>query len=184
LTDVAAAPTPHGCRQHRKNGERKMNRIVILSSWLTATALLCAPSLNASEIDAIPQRFHARVGGFNGFTYEVQLQDGRLEYKRSGGRQKSRYARVRPTTEQWTEFRRELDAIDIWRWRAQYLNPGVTDGTQWSLDLAFQDRAIKTQGSNDYPGTTPDSSGVPSASKAFARYLKAVQQLVGGRAFE
>jgi hypothetical protein len=165
-------------------GTAEMNRPVTLSTWLVAMALLCSRSLLASEPNAIPQRFHARVGGFNGFTYEVQLQDGRLEYARSGGGQKSRRASVRPTMEQWRKFRRELDAIGIWRWRAQYVNPGVTDGTQWSLEVAYPDRALKTQGSNDYPGDAPNPSGVPSASKAFARYLKAVQRLVGGRAFE
>lgn len=149
-----------------------------------AAVLLCSASLKASETNAIPQRFHTRIGGFNGFTYEVRLQDGRLEYERSGGSNNSRHVRVRPTMEQWREFRRELDAIGIWRWRAQYINPGVTDGTQWSLDVAYPDRAIKTEGSNDYPGATPVPSGVPSASKAFTRYLKAVQRLVGGRAFE
>jgi hypothetical protein len=161
-----------------------MSRTVILSTWLTATVLLCVPSLNASEVNAVPQRFHSRIGGFLGFTYELELRDGSLDYRKSGRGQKSEHVRVRPTMDQWTEFRRELDALDVWRWRAQYVNPGVVDGTQWSLDVAYHDRAIKTQGSNEYPGTTPDSSGVPSASEAFTRYLKAVQRLVGGRAFE
>lgn len=149
-----------------------------------ATVLLCSASLKAGETNAIPQRFHIRIGGFKGLTYEVQLQDGRLEYSKLDGGQNSRRVRVRPTMEQWREFRRELDAIGIWRWRAQYLDFRVVDGTQWSLDVAYPDRAIKTQGSNEYPGTTPDFSGVPSASEAFTRYLKAVQRLVGGRAFE
>ena len=159
-------------------------RTVNLSVWLGAAALLLPPSLFATGTGATPQRFDARVGGFLGYTYQVQLQDGLLQYARFGGGHKPTHARVRPTMEQWTEFRRELDAIDIWRWRAQYVNLGVTDGTQWSLDVAFRDRAIKTQGSNEYPGTMPDFSGGPSASEAFTRYLKAVQRLVGGRVFE
>jgi hypothetical protein len=160
-----------------------MSRTVILSTWLTATVLLCSPSVNASEISAIPQRFHTRIGGFLGFTYELQLRDGSLDYRKSGGGQNSEHSSVRPTVEQWTEFRRELDAIEIWRWRAQYSNPRVVDGTQWSLDVAYHDRAIKSQGSNEYPGSTPGDGG-PSASEVFTRYLKAVQRLVGGRAFE
>ena len=161
-----------------------MSRTIILSTLLTATVVLCSTSLNASEINGVPQRFHTRIGGFTGPTYEVQLQDGHLEYARFDGGHNSRHVRVRPTLEQWTEFRRELDAIKIWRWRAEYVNLRVADGTQWSLDVAFPDRAIKTQGSNEYPGTMPDSSGVSSASEAFTRYLKAVQRLLGGRAFE
>ena len=161
-----------------------LKRTVPLSALLLAVALLCSPPLIASKTSAIPQRFHARIGGFMGYTYYVELQDGGLQYTRSGGGQKTMSARVRPTTEQWTEFRRELDALGIWRWRAHYTNPGVADGTQWSLDVAYPDRAIKTEGDNDYPGATANPSGVPSGSKVFARYLKAVQQLLGGRAFE
>jgi hypothetical protein len=159
-------------------------RTVKLSGWLVAVALLLPPSLFATETGAIPERFDARVGGFMGYTYQVQLQDGLLQYARFGGGHKPTHARVRPTMEQWREFRRELDAIDVWRWRAQYSTPGALDGTQWSLDVTYPDRALRTHGNNDYPGAIPHPSGAPSGSKAFTRYLKAVQRLVGGRAFE
>lgn len=159
-------------------------RNVILSTWLVAAVLLCSSSLFAGETNAIPRHFHTRIGGFMGNTYEVQLQDGCLQYETFGRGNKSDPVRVCPTEEQWREFRRELDAIGVWRWREQYSNPGVADGTQWSLDVTYPDRAVKTQGSNNYPGDTPDSSGVPSGSKAFARYLKAVQRLLGGKAFQ
>ena len=159
-------------------------RIVILSAWLGAAVLLCSPSFFVGESEAVPQRFHTRVGGFMGNTYEVQLQDGCLQYETFGRGDKSDQARVCPTAEQWREFRRELDAIGVWRWRAQYSTSGVADGTQWSLDVAYADRTVRTQGSNNYPGAKPDPVGVPSGSKAFTRYLKAVQRLLGGRAFE
>jgi hypothetical protein len=161
-----------------------MRNIITLRTWLVAGVLLCANSLFAGETSAIPQQFHTRIGGFMGNTYEVQLQDGCLQYETSGRGNKSDQARVCPTVEQWREFRRELDAIGVWRWRAQYSTPGVADGTQWSLDVTYPDRAIGTQGSNNYPGDTPDSLGVHSGSKAFTRYLKAVQRLLGGKAFE
>lgn len=119
-----------------------------------------------------------------GHTYEVQLQDGCLQYATFGRGIKSDPVLVCPTVEQWREFRRELDAIGVWRWRAEYSTPGVVDGTQWSLDVIYPDRAVRTQGSNSYPGATPGSFGVPSGSKAFTRYLKAVRRLLGERAFE
>ncbi len=160
-----------------------MQRTANLCALFVVATLLSSPTLNARDKSAIPQRFHAEIGGFKDFTYNVELKGGRLRYTRSGGHG-TRNAHVRPTTEQWREFRRELDAIDVWRWRAQYSNYAVVDGTQWSLDLTYPDKAIRTQGSNDYPGATPDPSGVPSASKMFTRYLKAIQRLLGGRAFE
>ena len=111
-------------------------------------------------------------------------EDGVLQYATFGRGHQAEHAVVRPTLEQWREFRRELDAIGVWRWRAEYSAPGVADGTQWSLDVAYPDRTIRSQGSNNYPGSAPDSFGVSSGSKAFTRYLKAVQRLLGERAFE
>jgi hypothetical protein len=155
-----------------------------LSTLLVAMALLCSPSLFAGETSAVPQRFHTRIGGFMGHTYEVQLKDGCLQYETFGRGNKPDDAHVCPTMEQWKEFRRELDALGVWRWRAQYSTPGVADGTQWSLDVSYSDRAVKTEGSNNYPEAKPDSVGVPSGSQAFTRYLKAVQRLLGGKRFE
>jgi len=159
-------------------------RDLTLRTWLVAAALLCSPSLLAGESNAVPERFHTRIGGFMGHTYEVELKDGCLQYATFGRGKQSDEARVCPTIEQWKEFRRELDSIGVWRWRAQYSTPGVVDGTQWSLDATYPDRGVKSQGSNNYPGDTADSFGVPSGSKAFTRYLKAVQRLLGGRTFE
>jgi hypothetical protein len=161
-----------------------MINTLTLIPWLGPMLLLCSTSLLAGETSAIPQRFHTRIGGFMGSTYEVQLEDGRLQYTRFGRGLNSEPVEVRPTTEQWKEFRHELDAIGVWRWRAQYSTPGVADGTQWSLEVAYADREIRTQGNNNYPGAAPVPSGVPSGSKAFTRYLKAVQQLLGGKVFE
>lgn len=172
------------CQGSRNHDVSMFTRTITLSAWLAVAGLLGAPSLIAGETKAIPERFHTRIGGFMGHTYEVQLQDNRLQYSTSGGGDKSRQVWVRPTMEQWREFGRELDAIGVWRWRAQYSKPGVNDDTQWSIEVTYPDRAIKSDGNNAYPGAAPDSAGVPSGSKAFARYLKAVQRLLGGRAFE
>lgn len=138
----------------------------------------------ASEGTSAPERFRARIGGFMGFTYEIVLKNDYIEYARLAGGQKPLRARIHPTVEQWRAFRAELDAIGVWQWRAEYSDWGVVDGTQWSLDVAYLDRAIKTLGSNDYPGARADPSGGPARSKTFTRYLKAVQRLLDGKSFE
>jgi hypothetical protein len=153
---------------------------------VAAGMLLClfSPAPAATEATAAPERFRARIGGFLGYTYEVVLKDDYIDYTRSTGGKKTLSARVHPTMEQWKAFRTELDAIGVWQWRAQYSAPGVADGTQWSLEVAYPDRSIKTQGSNEYPGARSGPSGGPESSKIFARYLKAVQRLLGGKSFE
>jgi hypothetical protein len=155
-----------------------------LGACFVAAALFYPASLVAGEKTALPQEFHARIGGFMGYTYDVHLQEGALQYSRSGRGGKPQSIRVSPTTEQWLEFRRELDAIGVWDWRRTYPNPGVADGTQWLLEVTYPDRTAKSQGSNNYPGAKAEPSGVPSGSKVFTRYLKAAERLLGGKAFE
>ena len=65
---------------------------------------------------------------------------------------------------------------EVWQWEAQYPDPGVMDGTQWSVHLAKGDREVASTGSNAYPG----SEG-PEPSETFRRFREAVQALVGDR---
>ena len=89
-----------------------------------------------------------------------------------------------PTETQWVEFRRTLDELKVWRWRTEYPSNGIVDGTQWSLDIAFADRGIKTHGSNSYPDDAGKSNGEPEPTEAFKRYLEAVRKLTGGKSFQ
>jgi hypothetical protein len=45
-----------------------------------------------------------------------------------------------------------MNEVGVWRWRAEYANAGVTDGTQWRLEVAFAGRKAKSSGSSGYPG--------------------------------
>lgn len=161
--------------------DQPMKRLCVAAGVLFC---LFSPAPGASERTSAPNHFHARIGGFLGNTYEVVLKGDYIEFARFAGGQEPLRDRVRPTDEQWRAFRTELDAIGIWQWRAQYIDSGVADGTQWLLDVSYPDRAIKTGGSNDYPGARTDGSGGPKSSKIFLRYLRAVQQLLGGKSFE
>lgn len=53
------------------------------------------------------------------------------------------------------------------------------DGTGWSVDIEFGDRKIHSGGSNNYPGGGVDVLD-PEESSVFRRFLKAVQNLIGG----
>jgi hypothetical protein len=147
-------------------------------------ASLCTVSLAAGTAD-MPKEFSAIIGGFLGSTYVVELRDGALHYTEKKGRDAvTSSATVIPTSAQWQEFRKTIDELNIWQWHAQYPNRGTMDGTQWSLKIAYADRALKTHGDNNYP----DANGAPSdnsdPSKSFNRYLGAIRKLIGGRSFE
>ena len=50
------------------------------------------------------------------------------------------------------------------------------DGTQWSLELEHQGQAVKTSGSNAYPGCSGHDY---SKSSEFGQLLKALRNLTG-----
>jgi hypothetical protein len=78
---------------------------------------------------------------------------------------------LKPSPEAWTTFWRTVDAAGVWRWQKNYQNPEVCDGLQWSLRLEHQDRAVRSEGSNAYPGSPgPDYS--PTGE--FAHFLRSL----------
>lgn len=158
-----------------------------LSRFCHATLFLFLASLmmSAAEPSAVPKRFNAYIGGFMGASYKLELHDGVLTYTAfGGGHSNPKQKTIKPTEAQWREFRQTLDELKVWQWRDKYPNNGTMDGTQWSLDIAFADRALKTRGDNNYPDATGKPNGEPETTKAFTRYLAAVQKLIGGKAFE
>ena len=146
--------------------------------------VLLAGILNAGEPEENPQKLSARIGGMLGATFRVELSGRTLEYSVTRRRETSAPVKVTPTAEQWREFRKALDEVIVWRWKSDYLNRRVMDGTQWSLDIAYADRSIKAAGSNSYPDDKGKANGQPQFTPAFARYLAAVEKLLGGKTFK
>lgn len=138
----------------------------------------------ASEIPNMPTIFNARIGGFLGPSYSVKLKDGSLVYSASKGGQEIDSSKIIPTAAQWREFHDALNNLNVWQWRTNYINPDVLDGTQWSLEIKFEDQSLKTCGSNCYPKADGRPNGKPEFTKEFCNYLKAVKKLLGERTFE
>lgn len=152
---------------------------------LAALFLLLAPSAEpAGEPSAVPTHFVARIGGFLGSTYSVELKDGTLSYTASGrGQTNVRHATITPTETAWREFRQTLDDLKVWGWQQDYPRGGVVDGTQWLLEIAYSDRSLKSRGDNNYPDAAGRPTGKPEFTLVFNRYLEAVKKLTGGKEF-
>jgi len=152
---------------------------------LVALLLLLAVSLGAaSETAAIPTRFVARIGGFLGSSYSVELKDGTLTYTASDrGQTNLRHTTITPTDSAWREFRKTLDELNVWQWRSDYPRGGVVDGTQWLFEIAYSDRTLKSRGDNNYPDAGGKPTGKPEITPVFNRYLEAVKKLIGGKDF-
>ena len=139
----------------------------------------------AAETNTIPQGFRTSIGGLLGTTYSVEFRSGVLHYSAADGLKTNQVVQVTPSAQQWREFRRALDDLDIWQWRTNYPNSrGVRDGAQWSVEVAYSDRSLKTQGNNNFPGRGGKPSGSPAYTKLFSGYTAAVSKLLGGKEFQ
>jgi hypothetical protein len=138
--------------------------------------------------DSIPNRLIAAIGGHLGPSYSVELSHGKLHYVIwKGGDTLPVEVDIVPTAGQWREFRAALDSIDIWQWRDNYAPElSIRDGTQWNLDVAYEDAALRSGGDNAYPKDESDGGTIPHAapSARFEHLLKAVSALIGGQDFE
>ncbi len=152
----------------------------------TLVLLLVVAPASAEESGAIPKSFVASIGGFLGISYRIELREGGvLDYNATerGGRE-VQHLRITPAAADWRAFRAALDALEVWQWQPDFSNPGVSDGTQWSLDIAYADRVLKSRGSNNYPDSAGRPNGEPAMTPAFLRYLAAVEKLAGGHSFK
>ncbi len=57
-----------------------------------------------------------------------------------------------PSTNDWEEFWKAVDALKVWGWKKDYYNEGIDDGVQWKLRIKKEGkRGRKIFGSNAYP---------------------------------
>jgi hypothetical protein len=141
--------------------------------------------ISGADLPPIPKHFSTSIGGFLGSSYQLELHGETLTYTTfGGGHRDPQRATVTPTPAQWREFREALEGLKVWQWRADYPTNGTMDGTQWALDIAYADRALKTQGSNCYPDSTGKPNGKPEPTEAFNLYLAALRKLTGGKTFQ
>jgi hypothetical protein len=110
-----------------------------------------------STVKALPNRLCIGIGGHFGLCCEVTLKKGRLTYTYLSSRDscseelgpllglgpQPHREEIQPSAKQWQNFRRTLDRLNVWCWQEEYPNPpGVCDGTNWSVEIAYTDKAI------------------------------------------
>ena len=134
-----------------------------------------------------PTALSLSIGGYPGPFYSVTLDANSLLYDADGEGQ-SRTERIAPTEKEWTIFRRKLDAIGVWDWRPDYPDPGTCDGTQWSVEIKWGGRSLRSTGSNCSPGPGGEfSDGEEVDGKndsGFWAFTAAVQDLLSGLPFD
>ena len=134
--------------------------------------------------DTVPIKFFIQIGGGLDGRNSVELKEGMLLFqcKERGKIVPEKSFEIRPTREAWTRFIQEINTTKLYRWSKNYPNPGILDGTQWSIDMEIDGRKIHSEGDNSYPtdgNEAKPTKSFPAKSPAFDRLCQAVSHLVG-----
>ncbi|NHN34854.1 hypothetical protein [Paenibacillus agricola] len=113
------------------------------------------------------KRIVASVGGYFGtsYTVEVEFDRGKITWEARGDDFEPGLI-LQLDIESMNTFREALSKSRILSWKNEYIDPNTLDGTQWSLDIEFDDICIEKSGSNDYP-------------KEWKRFCKVIHKLTG-----
>jgi len=97
----------------------------------------------------------AYVGGYPGVSYDVEIDfDSRLlTWRRffAGYSGKDDYYEKTIRKDTLAKFIESLKEINVLNWKSKYENPGVCDGTQWSVEFKRDGRSIRKSGDNNFP---------------------------------
>jgi hypothetical protein len=145
-----------------------------------------ARTSQAVTTNPLPERLSISIGGHFGPSFCLQLEQGVLTYRHSKPVQNfptewaSGSEEIRPAPTQCQAFRAALDLLNAWRWQPEYFEP-VCDGTGWSVEIVYSDKAISSRGSNCFPGQNgrPISIVDRAQGDTFDQFCRAVSLLVG-----
>ena len=128
--------------------------------------------MTRSNRNPIPtQHIHVQIGGYGGPFYELELKASGLFYQASSdGYFHEKPLLVHPAADAYARFWLAIDAMGAWRWRDEYCDRDIVDGTSWSVELRKGPLKLTSSGNNAYP-------------RKFREFLKAVQSLIGGLPF-
>jgi len=143
--------------------------------------------MKKSCADTLPERLHISIGGYFGPSYGVKLENGSLTYThlpamRDMGEDRVLVSEeISPSADRWREFRAALDGLGVWCWQQRYEDPSVCDGTGWSAEIVYADKAVVSGGINGFPDRTGSPISITQAKSGdtFDKFCRAVSALVG-----
>jgi integration host factor subunit beta len=127
-----------------------------------------------TNADHYPNTFLFSIGGFSQGHRSVEFKDGRLVIRPSfisGSNLGFGEVEVTPTPSEWKTFWVKSNDLQVWKWKKNYSDNNVLDGTQWSLKIRFNGKTKNSYGSNSYP-------------ESFKLFLKALNKLIRSTPFK
>jgi len=152
-------------------------------------AAICA---QAVADETVPAVFHAETSTFFRPGFRVDGKAETLVYKVVFYSEEEKRVvtlmsvNIKPTPKEWSEFRHDLDSINVWQWRDDYVAHDILDGGGWSLEVKYADKRVKSAGENAYPGTNGEPTKVQDGktTEPYRRLMNAMKILLGGRQFD
>jgi len=126
-----------------------------------------------------PKKLFVHIGGYGAPFHSIELSEREVSYKVEGKQSQS----LTPTEKQWTNFRKALDSIGVWAWKKEYETPGSVDGTNWRLEITYEDAQVSSYGRNSYPKANGSLCDSPCEADEFNEFVEAVRALIGGLDF-
>jgi hypothetical protein len=140
----------------------------------------------------LPERLSIGIGGHFGPSFNVEWDGQSMTYTQTKRRKKEPWEfgsseeweaqseQIQPSDERWHAFRAALDRLSVWSWQQRYTDPEVCDGTGWSIEISYADKAIVSGGSNCFPNRSGAPISITKAKKGdtFDRFCGAVSALL------
>lgn len=124
------------------------------------------------------EKFKFDIGGFHSSKFEFLVRENMITfYCYDFYFDKGEDHRKEISNEAMDLFISNLNELSILNWNNKYDNNAVTDGEQWEIEIEYNStRRKKIYGSNDYPGSKPESSGRTVEFNEFLEVLKLLIQ--------
>ena len=124
------------------------------------------------------ESFKFGMGGFNSSKFEFLLHQNIISfYSYDYHFEKGIEHRKEISGEALVLFISSLNEINILHWKNKYDNNIVLDGEQWEIWIKYNTtKQKKIYGSNEYPGSKPDSFGRTSQFNDFLEIIKLIIQ--------
>jgi hypothetical protein len=158
---------------------------LIILFWGACSGPFLIRSLSAADSESpVPKHLWISGGDFFTENYYLEMQEnGDLIYRTTKGDRGQLISEVtiHPTPDKWRDFRANLDRINVWSWKPEYINKNVpTDGFSWKVEISYSDRKVASNGYEAMPAH--DGSFLSLAGKtndtAFKDFCAAVVTLI------
>lgn len=145
----------HETVQKAEAGEIKLGGYCMTIDELEYSCKDCEHEWNKEQaIEAAYEKIkglRASVGGyFTGYcNVDVNLSTLQVSWSHWVGGEEMTQKTICPITAD--KFINELKSVNLLNWKSKYIEPGVLDGTQWSVEIIRDERNISKRGDNKFP---------------------------------